>query len=193
MKDNEYTFGGYRFSDAHDYKEAMREAETIEYIKANTDLNDLNKTIKLYHKLVERRTLKTVIGFEFLKELQERVVKGGIIAKDSLPSIQVEKSEKQIRAYSGEMEREVEQKHLAIIEDYKIKLRNSRIISAFLALIIIVMILISIFSDRSIFINYENDILDKYSSWEEELNAREASLDEREKALDEKEAVDSVD
>ena len=182
MNENENKVAGYTFSDAHDYKEAKREAETIEYIKANTDLSDLNKAVKLYHKLVERKTLKTVVGFEFLKELQERIKKEGIVSDDNIPSIRVENKEKQIRTYSGEMEHEREQKHLAMIEDYKIKLRNSRIISAFLAVIIVAMILISIFSDRNIFSNFENKIIDKYSAWEEDLNAREKALDTREAA-----------
>ncbi|MDD3174708.1 MAG: hypothetical protein PHF63_13815 [Herbinix sp.] len=186
MKDKEYIVAGYRFSDDHDYKEAKREAETIEYIKANTDLNDLNKAVKLYHKLVERKTLKTVVGFAFLKELQERIIKDGIINKDNIPCIQVERNNKLAKEYSSSIKQEQEKKHLDMIEDYKTRLRNSRIISIFLVIIIIIMILISVFSDRSVFTNYENKILNKYSAWEEDLNARE-------KALQEKEDLQSVD
>ena len=182
MDENEHKVAGYTFSDTHDYKEAKREAETIEYIRANTDLSDLNKAIKLYQKLVERKTLKTVIGYEFLKELQERIKREGIVSEESIPSIRVDKVEKKIKVYSGELEHEQEQRHLVTIEDYKIKLRNSRIISAFLAVIIIAMIFISIFSDRNIFSNYENKIINKYSAWEEELNKREQALEAREAA-----------
>ena len=181
MRENEYKVAGYSFSDAHDYKEAKREAETIDYIRANTDLNDLNKSIKLYHKLVERKTLKTIVGFTFLKELQDRIVKEGIISKESIPCIQIDKDAKQLRAYSNKLEHEQEHKHLEMIEDYKIKLRNSRIISAFLVGIVIVMIAISIWSDRNIFSNYENTIINKYSAWEEDLNARQQLLEEKEK------------
>jgi hypothetical protein len=49
------------------------------------------------------------------------------------------------------------------------------------------MILISIFSDRNIFVNYKNQVIDQYSAWEEQLDARENALDDREKALEEKE------
>jgi hypothetical protein len=178
MKENEYKVAGYSFSDAHDYKEAKREAETIEYIKANTDLNDLNKAIKLYHKLVERKTLKTVVGFAFLKELQERIVREGIVSKESMPCIQVERDEKTLKNFTNSLDKEREQKHLEMIENYKIRLRNSRIISAFLAGIIIIMIVISIWSDRNIFSNFENEILNKYSAWEEDLKAREQLLKE---------------
>ncbi len=179
MKENEYTVAGYSFSNVHDYKDAKRDEETIEYIKSKTDLSDLNKTLKLYHKLVERKTLKTIVGYTFLKELQERIVKEGIVSRDNLPYIPIDK---QIKAYSSALAHEQEQKHLSKIENYKIKLRNSRIISLFLMVIIIAMILISIFSDRSVFINYENKIIDKYALWEEELNAREKLIKEKEEA-----------
>jgi hypothetical protein len=159
----------------------------VEYIKANTDLSDMNKTLKLYHKLVERKTLKTMIGYEFLKELQERIVCGGIVTADTLPPIRIESDEKQIRVYSGEIDHDAEQRHLEVIDDYKVRLRNSRIVSGFLIVIIIAMILISIFSDRNIFVNYKNQVIDQYSAWEEQLDARENALDDREKALEEKE------
>jgi hypothetical protein len=180
MKENEYKIAGFSFVDAHDYKEAKREAETIDYIRANTDLNDLNKAMKLYHKLVERKTLKTVVGLSFLKELQERILKEGIASKDSMPCIQIEKNENQIRAYSNALEHEQEKRHLALIEDYKIKLRNSRIISAFLVVIVVIMIMIAIFSDRMLFLDYQNKVLNDYSAWEEDLKAREEAIEEKE-------------
>lgn len=194
MGENEQKIAGYFFAEPHAYKEAKREEETVEYIRANTDLSDMNKTLKLYHKLVERKTLKTVIGYEFLKELQEKIIRGGIVTADSLPPIRVERDEKPIKVYSGEIDHEAEQRHMEIIEDYKTKLRNSRIVAGFLIVIVITMILISIFSDRNIFVNYENQVVDKYSAWEEQLDAREKALDEREKAIDDKEnSANSMD
>lgn len=180
MKDDQYIVAGYCFTDAHGYREAKREEETVEYIKANTDLSDLNKTIRLYHKLVERKTLKSVVGFAFLQELRDRILKEGIVSDKDLPPIQVIREEKSIRAYSSVLEKEQENKHLEVIRDYRIRLRNSRIISAFLLLIIVAMFLISIFSDRSLFADYEQQVLDTYSTWEEDLNAREKALEEKE-------------
>lgn len=194
MDGNDQKIAGYYFADAHTYKEAKREEETVAYIRANTDLTDMNKTLKLYHKLVERKTLNTIIGYEFLKELQDRIIGGGIVTADSLPPIRIEHDEKQIKVYSGKIHQEAEQRHIEIVEDYKIKLRNSRIISGFLIAIVIAMILISIFSDRNIFVNYENQVIDKYSAWEEQLDAREKALDDREKEIEKKEnSADSMD
>ncbi len=184
MKENVYKVSGYEFADAHEYKEAKREEETVEYIKANTDLNDINKVLKLYHKLVERKTLKTVIGFTFLCELRNKILSAGIVTVDNLPGIRIEKSEKEPRVYDNVLEKEQEQRHLVMIEEFKIKLRNSRIISIFLAAIIIIMILIAVFSDRSMYSIYENQVIDKYESWQKTLDEREKDLNQREQALD---------
>ncbi len=180
MNDKEYTVAGYSFSEAHEYKEAKKEAETIEYIKANTDLTDINKAVKLYHKLVERKTLRTIVGYAFLKELQGRIIQEGVIAKENLPCIRIERDKKQVKVYTGALDHEQERKHQDIQKDYKIRIRNLHIIIGFLVGIIIVMILISVFSDRSVFSNYENKVVNKYSAWEESLDAREKALKEKE-------------
>ncbi|HHV10644.1 MAG TPA: hypothetical protein GXX75_10250 [Clostridiales bacterium] len=186
MKENKYIVAGYSFTEAYDYKEAKREEETVQYIKANTDLNDLTKVIKLYQKLTARKMLKTVVGFEFLKELQNRIRKEEIVSEDNIPPIPVERKEKEIKVYSGELDHEREKKHEAVLADYKVKLRNSWIVCGFLAVIIIAMLFISAFSDKGVFTDYENQVLDKYSAWEEELNAREAKLDALEADLNKK-------
>ncbi|MDF2908288.1 MAG: hypothetical protein K0R34_3609 [Herbinix sp.] len=184
MNDKEYKVAGYIFADAHNYKEAKREEETVEYIKANTDLNDLNKALKLYHKLVERKTLKTIVGYTFLNDLRNKILNAGIVTRENLPDIQIEKSDKEPRVYDNVLEKEQVQRHLTMIEDYKVKLRNSRIISIFLAAIIIIMIVIAVFSDRSMYSIYENQVIDKYVGWQTELETREKALEEKEKALD---------
>lgn len=183
MKETEYKVAGYSFTDAQAYKEAKREAESIEYIKANTDLSDLNKAVKLYQKLTERKTLKTVVGYGFLKELQERILKEGILSQENIPGIPVEKDEIIVKAYKTQLDQESEKKHQQIVEDYRIKLKNSRIISLFLALIIIGMLVIAFLNDNVIINNKETEIINKYSQWKEELEAREKALEEREAAL----------
>lgn len=184
MKENEYKVAGYVFSDSYSYKEAKREAETVEYIKANTDLNDLNKALKLYHKLVERKTLNTVVGYSFLCDLRSKILQAGIVSQENLPNIRVEKAGKEPRVYDNVLIKEQEQRHIAMIDEYKVKLRNTRIISIFLAVIIIVMVAIAVFSDRSMYSIYENQVIDKYEGWQADLENREKTLEERERALE---------
>lgn len=198
MKEREYIVSDYSFSDESEFKEAKREAETIEYIRANTDLSDLNKALKLYNRLVERRTLNTVVGFVFLKELQDKIIKAGIISKDKLPNIPISKiNNKYGKVTASSLGQGSEKKYVAIAEEYRIKHRNSKIINAFLLIIILAMLVINIMSDRSkisnyeeqityykeTIANYEEEILDKYAGWKEDLNAREEALRKRESEL----------
>ncbi len=183
MGNNDYKLSGYSFEDSHDYKDAKRELESVEYIRANTDMNDVNKVLKLYNKLVERKTLKSVVGIEFMAELRDKILAAGIITEDNLPGIRIEKPNNPIRVYDNVLEREQEKAHLEMIEDYRIKLKNSRIISAFLVGIIVIMLLISIFMDRSMYSIYENQVIDKYEAWQQELDARETALEQRENAV----------
>lgn len=183
MGNNNYKISGYSFEDSQDYKEAKRELESVEYIKANTDLNDINKVLKLYTKLVERKTLKSVIGIAFMNELRYRILSAGIVSENNLPDIRIEKPNNPIRVYDNVLEHQQEKAHLAMIEDYRIKLKNSRIISVFLIIIIVAMFLISIFMDRSMYSIYENKVIDKYEAWQQELDARETALEERENAV----------
>jgi len=181
MKDNSYRVGGYVFADEYDYKEAKKEEDSVKYIKANADLKDLNKTIKLYNKLVERGTFKTVIGMDFLKELRERILAEKIVDEESLPCIRVEKSGG-TKAYSSAISREAENRYNELNKSLKDKLRNLRIINAFLVLIIAAMILVALFAKDS-YSEIENEILNKYAAWEEELDSRQKALDQREAEL----------
>lgn len=180
--DNNYRVGGFVFSDEYDYKEAKKEEESVEYIKANTNLADLSKTIKLYNKLVERETFKTVIGMSFLMELRSCILKGKIVDEANLACIRVEKSGRS-KAYSTALNKEAENMNKKIINDLRLKLRSSRIINAFLVLIITAMILIALFAKDNSYTTIENKILDKYSAWAEELDEREKDLKQREAAL----------
>jgi hypothetical protein len=155
MDENEHVVAGYRFLDLQDYKEAKREAETVDYIRKNTDLKDINKVLKLYHRLVERKTLNTVIGFAFLNELRDKIIRSGIIEEKALIKIPIEKELSPIRNNRNGLVQEKEKKYQASIAEYKVKLRNSRIISAFLAFIIIAMIVITVFGTPEMYAVFE--------------------------------------
>lgn len=177
-----YIVNGLSFHNDQVYKEAKKEAETIDYIKANTDLNDLNKILKLYHKLLEKNSFQTIIGISFLNDLRDMIVKGGVIDLDKLPVIPVGFKEKQYfsKTYVDELQQNKEKKLLGVIEDLRTKNRNSRIINIFLIGIIVVMIVIAIYSKQFNSFYQEQDIIDRYSAWEEDLKLREKIVEEKE-------------
>lgn len=135
MKVTEYKLKGYNFVNFKEYQKAKQEKDSIEYIRTNTDLTDTKKVAKLYNSLIEKDTFKTIIGYEFLKELQNNLIDDGIITLDTIPWIKVG-----VVSNSFSQAGDIREGKLA--NEYKIRHRNSRIINIFLVLIIAAMIII---------------------------------------------------
>jgi len=184
MSEKGLLIGGFLFSTNKEYSDAKQEQETIEYLKANSDLSKPKTVLKLYSKLTENRTFHTPIGYLFLKELQEIILNAGIVKLEELESIYIPT---QNLSENEELNNLSLHHYKQIAEKAHIQNRNSRIINIFLAFIIIVMIAIAIYSDKSVYTDFENKVIDKYASWEEELNNREQDLNNREKLLNDAE------
>lgn len=133
MKDKEYKLKGYNFVNFAEYQKAKQETDSIEYIRTHTDLTDTKKVAKLYNSLIEKGTFKTVVGYEFLKELQSMLIDGGIITLDTIPWIKIGRASTEPTGDAGEGK---------LAKEYRIRHRNSRIINIFLVLIIAAMIII---------------------------------------------------
>ncbi len=58
--------------------------------------------------------------------------------------------------------------------------------SLILLISVVSMLLLAATSDNVNILNYENKLIDKYSSWEQELEEREQAVKEQEQALEEK-------
>ena len=56
-----------------------------------------------------------------------------------------------------------------------------------MVIVVIALFIITSTSDNPNIINYENALIDKYSSWESELNEKDKTLRAKERELDERE------
>ncbi|NLK28681.1 MAG: hypothetical protein GX306_10125 [Clostridiales bacterium] len=144
MADKEYKLHGYSFTDFDEYREAKQEADSVNYIRVRTDFNDLSKVTKLYHSLIDKCAFKTIIGYAFLKELQDIILKGGISSLDTLPSIRIENIDKPLINSVDPQELKKLNQFQKQAEEYRIRHRNSRIINVFLIIIIVAMIIINL-------------------------------------------------
>lgn len=171
---------GYRFDTPENYKEAKKEAEAIQYIRAKSDLNKPEVVYQVYSRLLDKQTMHTVIGLQFLKELRLRLLKSGKYAETELAPI----AARPFYGYangkkSGEAAAEqTAGKPAKAVMHYKNRLRNARIVIIGLAAIIIAMFFITLTSKNSPFTDEEIRLQDKYSAWEEELTEREKKLEE---------------
>lgn len=181
MRNETMVVEAYQFASVKEYEKARKEQEVIAYIKAKNELNDLRAVIKLYKALVEKNTFHTVVGYAFLEELRQQILTGSDISEEQLPYINIVEKE-EIRNKS--QEDYLHGKYKKLYEDSKAKFTKSMIVNIFLGIAIAIMLLISLASPQYNDHAYENEILDKYSSWKEELQQKELELEQRENALE---------
>lgn len=178
-KNIDLVLSGYAFQDEETYNYAKKEMENIQIITAKVDLNDEVKLVKLYNLLNKNENPKSIITYTFLDELREMIVD---INPDRLVD-PIRITNKNLADSSEEfiVKRKLEKgkETSDLLNINKIKLRNSKIINLFLALTIIIMIIISIQADRTVFKKFEESVIDKYSQWQEDLEAREKALKEK--------------
>lgn len=188
-----YNVDGFLFEDEATAELAKKEEEGVRFIKERTALNNPEVVFKLYKKLVEQELFVTPVGQRFLVELQNILLSSNYIARADIPSIKVAKYE----APEEEPERPV--KKVAKKIDNKVggEYKKPFYIALFFAIVfgasVIGMFIINEISSNSVnIINYREEILNEYSSWETELKEKEAELRAREKALEEREAEEVI-
>lgn len=192
-KNSKYDIGEYSFSTNNDYNRALKEKEAISYIMANTDMTNMKEVLKVYNMSVEKKSFQTVIGIEFVKNMRRQLIASGIVSGDTISNIPVPRiadNKQQTAAADSNLAAEKAEKYKLAYENARSGRTIKNMVICFLLVIIIVMIVITYNSQYSVFTyftNYksdmENELIDKYESWENELKERERQLEEREKAL----------
>lgn len=172
--------GGFLFSTNKDYTDAKEEQETVSYLKENTDLENPKTVLKLYNKLTENRTFHTPVGYTFLKELQDIVINSSLVKPENLDSIYIPPLN---YSSSGEQNALLAKQFKEAAEKERNRNKNSLIINIFLSAVIIIMFGIAFYSDKTTYSKFENKVIDKYASWEEELNQREQTIKDLEAKL----------
>ena len=188
---NKYTISGYSFSNKGDYERALKEKEAISYIVANTNMADMKSVLKVYNRSVEKKSFQTVLGLEFVKNMRKSLINSGIVSEDTIQAVPVPPASgsKTVKADSSITQDMAEKYKLAYENEHAGRtIRNMAIV--FLVVIIGAMIFITYNSKYSVFTyftdyktNMENELVDQYQEWRNELEEKERELDEREKAL----------
>ena len=186
MEEENWKISGYQFSTREDYEKAKKEAESVLYIKAHTDMKNPQQVLKVYNKASDMKMFQTVIGYEFMHQLYSYLVKNKVMEPEYLKTIPVKKqaSERELPEDVQEANKLSEQ-YRVLYEDSKERRKQQRIVIVFLGILIAAMI-------AMVYVNYntydENAVIDRYSSWEAELEEREAAVEERETAVEKQEA-----
>ncbi len=174
--EKKFTFQGHTFDDEKQLIAAKKEAEAIEYLRSKTDFGNMNNLRKLYDRILDRNMMETVVGIAFLKEIRETLVGSGMFTEEQirpiplLPEVKKMKKRKEIQKRSREM---------TLLERSEQKNTRLKIICFFLIILVIGMFAITLTGTRSPWaLRYEEQILNKYSAWAEEIRAKEDYLRE---------------
>ena len=171
---NKFTFQGHTFDDEKQLIAAKKEAEAIEYLRSKTDFGNMNNLRKLYDRILDRDMMETVVGIAFLKEIRETLIGSGMFKEDQirpvplLPEVKKLKKRKEIQKRSREM---------TLLERSEQKNTRLKIICFFLVVLVIGMFVITLTGTRSPWaLRYEEQVLNKYAAWAEEIQTKEDNL-----------------
>lgn len=171
-----FTFQGHTFDDEKQLIAAKKEAEAIEYLRSKTDFGNMNNLRKLYDRILDRDMMETVIGIAFLKEIRETLIGSGMFTDAQirpvplLPEVKKLKKRKEIQKRSREM---------TLLERSERKNTILKTVCFFLVLLVVGMFAVVLTGTRSPWsLRYEEQLIDKYSSWEEEIRIKEERLRE---------------
>lgn len=210
------TIEGFYFDDAAVAAIAAKEAETVRYIRSKTNLGRLDAVYAVYTKLIDNNVFSTEVGYAFLAELYRILSESGAyqelpkiyiggnnvsVQKTTASSADITDRLSEDELSAEEEARIVEAVHKRtqnlkdtsrtqvrnIREMYRDKLRNYKIVITVLAAVIIGLLAMVYFSDSSPLLDAEQQVLDKYSAWQEELQLQEQELKDWEAELLERE------
>lgn len=192
--------GGYAFYDEEEYKKALNEQQGIVYLQKNTNFDDVQSVLTIYRQLIEKNLFSTPVGYDFLAQLYHILYENKELKNATIPPVPL---------YLGDAK--PIQNGVAAVDSQKTKLRLSRMEGetdfqmrqlkkkckrlqklvvhmgvAIVSLMIAGVLLVLIFSNSKNLniLNYENRLLTKYATWEQELNDRENQLREEQRELD---------
>lgn len=197
-----YEAGGFVFRTKKEAELAQREIEGTKYLRQKLDMENPNAVFSIYQNLIEQDLFETPVGYCFLKELRAYLLMIPAISNEEVLAIPIrypqteEEEKKQKKEQKKEEQRKERQREKEKAKNkkeqkkegknYKGRCQFFMVTSLILLISVVSMMLLAATSDNVNILNYENKLIDKYSSWEQELEEREQAVKEQEQALEEK-------
>lgn len=180
---DEYQVDGYLFVSKEDRDLALEEKQKIDYFEEKTKGKNKAMLMNLYDSILDQKLFKTPVGFEYLRKLREELIADGYNENEIRPipfyrSFSYKTGEEVDASYVKRRVRPSDRKERKA--DY---LQISVCFNLLLTLLMITMFVITMKSDNPNILNYKNQILNEYASWEQELTERENRVREKEQEL----------
>ncbi len=180
---DEYQVDGYLFVSKEDRDLALEEKQKIDYFEEKTKGKNKTMMLNLYDSILDQKLFKTPVGFEYLRKLREELIADGYEESQIRPI-------PLYRNYSYKTGEEIDVSYVkrrvkpsSRKEKKAGYLQISVCFNLLLTLLVIMMFVITMKSDNPNILNYKNQILNEYASWEQELTERENRVREKEREL----------
>lgn len=174
---NEFELEGFTFCSKQDMLAAENELKGVEYLKKKTNMKNPKSVLVVYNKIVAEGLFHTPIGMRYLIELQKYLIDHKEIDNNSILQIPVEPLNENIS------KKNILDKIAMIFSNskkaYRERLKIAYVTNVILVLVIVGMIIIAKTSNQVNIINYEEKLINKYASWEQDLSEREIKLKEK--------------
>ncbi len=178
-----YKAEGYSFYTEKDAALAENERRKVEYLEARLDYNQPESILRIYKKAIEDRVFKSPVGLLFLKNLQVYLLNQPEINHEDVDVIPLYVSfEGEFRETPNPARSRVKPEEPKPAKKSK-ALPISIILNIGLVVAVIAMFAVALNADQPNILNYENAILNKYASWEQELTEREQEIRQKELEL----------
>jgi len=185
-KEDVYIVDGFAFASEKEAEQAKKEREGIRYVKEKMNMNNPDMVLRIYNKMIREKMFTTSVGYAYLFDLQEYLRTNPYIKDEEILPIEV------VHPSLQEGLKEEKQKHKEQLQEIKKKsntkqvtnkelhnrYRLSLLVNLILAISVVFMFLISATSSHPTILNYEEEIINRYSAWEQELTERENALRE---------------
>lgn len=171
---------GYLFLNEEDAELARAERRNIEYLEKHMNYNSPDTVLRVYKKALVERVFKTPVGFEYLKRMQLYLKKCGTIDEEDIPPIVLQNGfqPRMRRSYAPARQR------VKSADEKKAQWPvTSVIFNIVLVIAVVAMFAITMKSDNPNILNYENALVNKYASWEQDLTEREREVRAKEAEL----------
>ena len=191
-----YNIDGFLFEDEATAQLAKKEEEGIRFIKERTALDNPEVVLKLYNKFLEQNLFVTPVGIRFMIELQNVILGSPFIPREEIAPIQVssivvkkevpqEEAEEQKTGPVTKVKNVAKKVDKKVEGNYKTPFYIALFFAIIFALSVAGMFLITELSGNNVnILNYRNEIINEYSTWEAELQEKESELKEWEAELE---------
>ena len=180
-----YLIEGYVFQNRGDFEQAQKERETIFYLSAHSNMEDMKAVYKIYKTASEKGSFQTVFGLNYMEDLRNRLIASGMVTEDVLDPIPVGRILKTEKSQQPLADRKAEE-YKEAYERAKSGGMIKNLLIGVLLVLVVGMLVITYNNQYSIFTYFTNykenmreEILNEYEDWEKTLKEREEAVEKR--------------